>query len=71
MRHINSKDDWFYEFKPYLFISIGIVGFLSRSLFGNSQIMTGIGFLSSIILIGAGSLIISWRRTYRKSSFMK
>ncbi len=71
MRHIDNKDDWFYEFKPYTFIAIGVVGFLSRSLFGNSQIMTGIGFLSSVILIAAGALIILWRQEYRKSSFMK
>lgn len=71
MRHISSKDDWFYEFRPYIIIGIGTVGLLSRSFFGSSQALNAIGFICSVILLGLGSIIISWRREHRKTSFMK
>jgi hypothetical protein len=71
MRHINKENDWFYEFRPYIFIGIGIVGFLSKSAFGSSQSMNFLGFLGSVVCIAAGALIIAMRKDYRKSSFMK
>ena len=71
MRHIKKEDDWFYEFRPYLTIAIGVVGFMSRQAFGNSQEMNALGFICSLVLVGTGALIITMRKDYRKSSFMK
>ena len=71
MRHINKENDWFYEFRPYIIIGIGITGFMSRAAFGHSHGMNALGFLCSVVLVGTGALIISMRKDYRKSSFMK
>lgn len=71
MRHINKQEDWFYEFRPYVIIAIGAAGLLSRSLFGTSQALNLLGFLCSVVLLATGALIISMRKNYRKSSFMK
>lgn len=72
MKHISNKDDWFYEFRPYGIIAFGIAGLLSRSLLGSTaQNYTIVTFLCSFALIGLGSFIVSMRKEYRKSSWMK
>ncbi len=71
MRHISDKQDWFYEFRPYIIIGIGITGLLSRSFVSASSGLNLIGFFSCVALLGIGAHILSMRKSYRKSSFMK
>lgn len=66
MKHIKEKDDWFYELRPYIIIGIAICGALCKSLFGPTQTMNTLGFLSILVLITCGGVIVSMRRDYRK-----
>lgn len=63
MRHIQNKNDWFYELKPQLLSLIGVVGLLNlfetNNMFFASQIC---GF----VLLFSAFKISNWRKEYRK-----
>jgi hypothetical protein len=70
MKHITSKNDWFYELKPYLILSLGFFGLLAKSLLGLPTGFSIISFLSALVLLGAGSYILTARKEHRRKSLM-
>ncbi len=67
MKHIQDKNDWFYELRPHGCIVLGIVGFFSRGLIGGYTGLALLAYASSLTLIAMGFYIFSMRRNYRKS----
>lgn len=70
MRHVNQKNDWYYEFKPFFILALGIFGLISKSIFALPLQSAVFSFLSSVVLLGAGSYIIHARKEYRKKSII-
>lgn len=70
MRHINKKDDWFYELKPLFIIALGLIGVSAKGLFGLPMSYGLISFAFALILLGAGGYILKARKEYRKKSIM-
>ena len=66
MKHIQQKNDWLsYEFKPYFFILIGLIGLISKK---NLNLTTGqnvIAYISIAFLFVISAKIIVWRSQYR------
>ena len=70
MRHLNQKNDWYYEIKPYLILLLGIIGLIAKPLFSLPYDSSIFSFLSAIVLLGAGTYIIHARKEHRKKSIM-
>ncbi|MFN8847816.1 MAG: hypothetical protein ACK5V3_05700 [Bdellovibrionales bacterium] len=70
MRHLNHKNDWYYELKPIFILTLGIFGLFAKPFFSLPLHSSIFSFLSSIMLLGAGSYIVHARKEYRKKSFM-
>lgn len=69
-RHIQNKNDWFYEFKPYLILAIGIIGLGLKSFLNITGQYESLAFVSGITLLGMGYYILKLRKEYRKKSIM-
>ncbi len=59
------KSDWFYEFRPYLILALGLFGVLNYFLAGNMTLLR-VSQLSGLVLIFCGIKICQWRYQYRK-----
>jgi len=69
MRHINSKEDWAYEFRPYIIIGFGFVGVMAAFANSGASMFT-LALVSSFFLFFSGHKIISWRKEYRRNMFL-
>lgn len=65
MRHIQTKYDWFYEFRPYLIVFFGFLGVLTQSQ--DSSALLHVGQACGVLLLILAYKIMSWRREYRKA----
>ncbi|MEN0057456.1 MAG: hypothetical protein AAGB31_01370 [Bdellovibrio sp.] len=67
MRHIQNKNDWFYEFRPMLIAVVGTVGLLNHiSVVGNANMLYCSQVCGGILLFCAYK-INHWRKEYRKA----
>lgn len=67
MKHIQNKNDWFYEFRPQIILAFGIIGLFSKLLvsYGNEPIWFKVSVACGIFLVVMSLKIMSWRREYR------
>jgi hypothetical protein len=68
---LNQKNDWYYEFKPFFILALGVFGVLSKPIFSLPVHFAIFSFLSTIVLLGAGTYILQARKEYRKKSIMR
>jgi hypothetical protein len=70
MRHIQNKDDWFYEFRPLLILCFGIIGLFGQLVIpnGSDSLPTRISQACGITLVLIAIKIMDWRRDYRAAS---
>lgn len=70
MRHISTKDDWYYELRPLMIRFIGISGIVSKFVIADTQ-FANLSLVCGMILIGISHLIFKWRREYRAKLIMR
>jgi hypothetical protein len=66
MKHIHAKNDWFYEFRPYLIAVIGVFGLLNQSLVSTSANWIHLSQFCGLVLLVTAFKIHKWRKHYRK-----
>ncbi|MGZ5279090.1 MAG: hypothetical protein ACXWC9_04060 [Pseudobdellovibrionaceae bacterium] len=70
MRHIENKNDWFYEFKPQLMMLFGMIGLFSNFLvpIATEAIAHRTAQACGIVLLVLAIKILDWRKTYRETA---
>jgi len=69
-RHIQYKNDWLYEFKPYLIVATGAFGLALKVGMNITGTYGSLAFVSGLTLLSSGYYILKLRKEFRKKSFM-
>jgi hypothetical protein len=67
VRHIqhHGKFDWFYEFRPFLMLTVAALAIAYRPT-ALASFWQNLHMISCSILLVLSVMILKWRRTYRK-----
>jgi hypothetical protein len=72
MKHIQDKNDWLsYEFKPYFFFAIGLLGMILKKNLTLSTSQNVVAYLSISMMFVGGAMILYWRNDYRQRTSRK
>ena len=66
MKHIQNKNDWFYEFRPQLILGFGALGLFSGLYLPTAY--PSLNYFSQacgIVLLVIAVKILDWRKDYR------
>jgi hypothetical protein len=66
VKHIENKNDWFYEFRPQLILFFGLLGLLSQLFMPSVTLWTYFSQACGLVLIITAFKIYEWRRNYRE-----
>jgi hypothetical protein len=69
MRHIQEKNDWFYEFRPQIIFFFGLLGLASKLyMAGSSSFLLTLSQVCGLFLLGMSVKIMDWRKAYRATA---
>ncbi len=66
-KHIQNKEDWFYEFRPQIVIAFGILGLFSKVWVPGEPVLMKLAQACGIVLLVIGIKILDWRKAYRET----